>query len=98
MRRSFVRATFVALLVSTCAPPIVRAANQTPDLSPVVIGAPLIGKLNDVLGVTADPAKMRLALLVCPAACALSALCLWLGVRSTVFSTNKKLKTVDLTP
>jgi len=46
------------------------------------IGAPLIGKLNDVLGVGADPAAMRMALLVCPAACALSALLLWRGSRS----------------
>src|SRR5262245_19383801 len=40
MYRSFVRATFVALVLSSLAPRIVRAENQTPDLSPIVIGAP----------------------------------------------------------
>jgi MFS family permease len=43
------------------------------------LGAPLIGKLNDLLGVTAHPEQMKRALLVCPAACALAALLLWLG-------------------
>jgi len=46
------------------------------------IGSPLIGKLNDRLGVAADPGQMRLALLICPAACALAALLLWLGRRA----------------
>jgi MFS family permease len=46
------------------------------------IGSPLIGKLNDVLGVTTNPEQMRIALLVCPAACVLSALLLWLGSRA----------------
>ncbi|MES1240869.1 MAG: MFS transporter [Acidobacteriota bacterium] len=46
------------------------------------IGSPLIGKLSDQLGVAADPGRMRLALLVCPAACALAALLLWLGSRA----------------
>jgi MFS family permease len=46
------------------------------------IGAPLIGRLNDALGVAADPGQMRFALLVCPAACALAALLLWLGSRA----------------
>jgi MFS family permease len=45
------------------------------------LGAPLIGKLNDALGVTANPENMRFALLVCPAACALAALLLWRGSR-----------------
>ena len=43
---------------------------------------PLIGKLSDVLGVAANPDRMRLALLVCPIACALGALLLWLGSRA----------------
>ena len=30
------------------------------------LGAPLIGRLNDRLGVTANPENMRLALLICP--------------------------------
>lgn len=47
-----------------------------------LIGAPLIGKLNDLLGVATDPGQMRLSLLVCPAACALAALLLWLGSRA----------------
>jgi MFS family permease len=46
------------------------------------LGAPLIGKLNDTLGVTADPGQMRLSLLICPAACALAAVLLWLGRRA----------------
>ncbi|MFL6201083.1 MAG: spinster family MFS transporter [Thermoanaerobaculia bacterium] len=47
-----------------------------------LIGSPLIGRLSDVLGVAADPEKMRLALLVCPIACMLAALLLWLGSRA----------------
>ncbi len=47
------------------------------------IGAPLIGRLNDVLGVTAHPEQMRLSLLVCPAACVVSAVLLWLGSRAS---------------
>ena len=44
-----------------------------------IIGANLIGKLNDVLGAAANPAMMRYSLLVCPFACLLSAIVLWLG-------------------
>ena len=46
------------------------------------IGSPLIGKLSDQLGVAADPGRMRLSLLVCPIACVLAALLLWLGSRA----------------
>ncbi|HKV07627.1 MAG TPA: MFS transporter [Thermoanaerobaculia bacterium] len=46
------------------------------------IGAPVIGKLNDTLGVAADPDQMRLSLLLCPAASAIAALLLWLGSRA----------------
>lgn len=46
------------------------------------IGSPLVGKLNDALGVAADPERMRLSLLLCPAACAVGALLLWLGSRA----------------
>jgi MFS family permease len=46
------------------------------------IGSPLIGRLNDQLGVATNPGQMRLALLVCPIACALAALLLWLGSRA----------------
>jgi MFS family permease len=48
------------------------------------LGAPIIGKLNDRLGVATDPGQMRLALLVCPAACAVAAVLLWLGSRARV--------------
>jgi MFS family permease len=47
-----------------------------------LVGSPLIGRLSDVLGVAAAPGRMRLALLVCPIACALAALLLWLGSRA----------------
>ena len=40
------------------------------------LGSPLIGRISDATGV-------RLALLVCPAACGLAALLLWLGARSS---------------
>ena len=46
------------------------------------IGAPLIGRLSDTLGVAKDPAQMRLSLLICPTACALGAILLWIGSRS----------------
>jgi len=45
------------------------------------IGSPLIGKLNDWLGVSVSPAQMRYSLLICPAVCAVAALMLWLGSR-----------------
>lgn len=41
------------------------------------IGAPLIGRLSDILG-----GQMRYSLLVCPIACALSAVLLWVGSRA----------------
>jgi MFS family permease len=46
------------------------------------IGPPLVGKLNDWLGTTQDPSQMKYSLLICPIACALSALFLWLGSNS----------------
>ncbi|HMF55372.1 MAG TPA: MFS transporter [Pyrinomonadaceae bacterium] len=46
------------------------------------IGSPLIGKLNDWLGVANNPGQMRYSLLICPAACALGALLLWRGSRA----------------
>lgn len=49
------------------------------NLAAYGIGAPLIGKLNDVLGATANPVQMRYALLICPIACLLSAALLWRG-------------------
>jgi MFS family permease len=53
-----------------------------------LVGSPLIGRLNDVLGVAAQPEQMRLSLLVCPAACALAALLLWRGSRAREASTE----------
>jgi MFS family permease len=43
------------------------------------LGPPLIGRLSDVFGVAQDPSQMRYALMVCPAACVVSALLLWRG-------------------
>jgi MFS family permease len=49
------------------------------NIAAYAIGAPLVGKLNDMLGVDRNPAGMRYALLVSPIACAVSALFLWHG-------------------
>jgi len=49
------------------------------NIAAYLIGSNLIGFLNDRLGATDNPAMMRYALLVCPAACLLSASLLWLG-------------------
>jgi len=46
------------------------------------LGGPLIGRLSDILGVTKNPDQMRLSLLVCPIACALGAVLLWMGSRA----------------
>ncbi|HVQ37667.1 MAG TPA: MFS transporter [Pyrinomonadaceae bacterium] len=46
------------------------------------IGSPLIGKLNDVLGVNTNPGMMRYSLLVCLLACLFSAWLLWKGSRA----------------
>lgn len=46
------------------------------------IGPPVIGFLSDRLGAGHDPARLGDALLVCPAACALAALLLFLGSRA----------------
>ena len=59
-----------------------------------IIGANLIGKLNDVAqivtdsktGITANAEMMRYTLLVCPVSCLLGAICLFVGSRS--FKTN----------
>jgi len=52
------------------------------NIAAYVVGSNLIGKLNDWLGATASPLQMRYSLLVCPIACLLAALMLWLGSRS----------------
>lgn len=55
---------------------------STVNIAAYLIGSPLIGKLNDALGVAADPGQMRYSLLACPVACALGALLLWRGSRA----------------
>lgn len=50
------------------------------------IGSPVIGKISDALGVAANPDAMRYSLLVCPAACAMSVVLLWLGSRARAAS------------
>lgn len=45
-------------------------------------GGPLIGRISDILGVAKNPDQMRLSLLVCPIACALGAMLLWMGSKA----------------
>ncbi len=45
------------------------------------IGPPIIGKVNDLFGVSSAPQRMRYALLIAPLACLLSALFLLIGSR-----------------
>lgn len=59
------------------------------NIAAYAIGAPLVGKLNDLLGAAQNPTGMRYALLVSPLACALSALLLWRG--------SKKLREAETT-
>ncbi len=54
----------------------------TVNIFAYIIGSPLIGLLNDRLGVQSQPSMMRYSLLICPLACALSALLLWRGSRA----------------
>ncbi|HYG81356.1 MAG TPA: MFS transporter [Pyrinomonadaceae bacterium] len=49
------------------------------NIAAYAVGAPLVGKLNDLLGADRNPQMMRYALLVSPLACAASALLLWRG-------------------
>lgn len=51
------------------------------NLAAYVVGAPLVGRLNDALGAGANPQMLRYGLLICPAASVLAALLLWLGGR-----------------
>lgn len=60
------------------------------NIAAYLIGSPVIGKLNDRLGATANPSVMRYTLLICPAACALGALLLWLGSRSLGMQERKE--------
>jgi MFS family permease len=52
------------------------------NLAAYLIGSPLIGKISDALGVSTNPEQMRYSLLVCPVACALGAVFLWMGSRA----------------
>ncbi|HKZ78586.1 MAG TPA: MFS transporter, partial [Pyrinomonadaceae bacterium] len=52
------------------------------NIAAYAVGSNLIGKLNDWLGAATTPLQMRYSLLICPAACLLAALMLWLGSRS----------------
>jgi Sugar phosphate permease len=45
------------------------------------IGALIIGRLNDLLDATSSPMNMRYSMLVCPVACLIAGLSLWLGSR-----------------
>lgn len=49
------------------------------NIAAYAVGAPLIGKINDLLGAAQNPTGMRYALLVSPIACAISSLLLWYG-------------------
>jgi MFS family permease len=46
------------------------------------LGSPIIGKISDALGVGSNPEQMRYSLLVCPLACALGVVLLWMGSRA----------------
>ncbi len=43
------------------------------------IGSLIIGQLNDWLGVATNPLGMRYSMLICPCACLLASLALWMG-------------------
>jgi predicted MFS family arabinose efflux permease len=46
------------------------------------IGAPLMGKVNDVLGAATNPEVMRYGFLIIPISCGVAAILLWRGSRS----------------
>ncbi len=52
------------------------------NIAAYLIGSNLIGYLSDKFGATENPAMMRYALLVCPSACLLSAICLFTGSKT----------------
>ncbi len=52
------------------------------NIAAYLIGSNLIGFLSDKFGASANPAMLRYALLVCPIACFLSAICLLIGGKS----------------
>lgn len=52
------------------------------NIAAYAIGAPLMGKITDLLGGAQNPVGIRYALLLSPLACALSAVLLWRGSRA----------------
>ncbi len=52
------------------------------NIAAYLIGSNLIGYLSDKFGAATNPAMMRYALLVCPVACLLSAICLFAGSKT----------------
>ncbi len=52
------------------------------NIAAYLIGSNVIGFLSDKFGGTENPAMMRYALLVCPIACLLSAICLFAGSKT----------------
>lgn len=62
------------------------------NIAAYAVGSNLIGKLNDWLGASVTPVQMRYSLLVCPAACVVAALLLWLGSRSLEEESRKMLE------
>ena len=60
------------------------------NLTAYGVGAPLIGKINDILGAATNPGMMRYGYLISPLACGLAALLLWLGSRSMNADNSEK--------
>ena len=46
------------------------------------VGAPLMGKVNDLLGATTNPEVMRYGFLISPLSCVVAAILLWRGSRT----------------
>jgi hypothetical protein len=68
--------------VRICADWASGSTSVSVNIAAYAVGSNLIGKLNDWLGASTTPLQMRYSLLICPAACVLAALMLWLGSRS----------------
>jgi MFS family permease len=62
------------------------------NIAAYAIGAPFVGRLNDLLGADRNPSGMRLSLLVSPIACGASALLLWRGSKKLREEDTKELK------
>ena len=46
------------------------------------VGAPLMGKVNDLLGAATNPGVMRYGFLISPLSCAIAAVLLWRGSKT----------------